>query len=155
MPELRWNSPAIMEALVARAPFSVSNFLATTEPTAYDQLGHLPQSFRNKLGQQLIDCRVTYVVYSYETPIAWVVDGHTVVIPDVRYSLTTGKHQKLVREHLGTPAGSVKYTVTWDHKGETHDSICDTEEDRNARIVELVLSGMQNVRIETNEKGSI
>ena len=148
MSELRWNSPAIMQALATRAPFVVTNFMATTQPTEWDTMGQLPPSHRAGLKQHLIDCRVTYVVYSYQTPIAWVVDGHTVVIPDVTYSLTTGRHQKLVREYLGTPASLVKYTVTWDHEGKTHDSICDTEADRNARIVELVLSGMQNVRIE-------
>ncbi len=154
MPTLRWNSPAIMQALIARQPFAVTNFLATTEPTQWDTMGQLPSSYRHGLEQHLTDCRITYVVYSYQTPIAWVVDGRDVVIPDVVYSLTTGRHQNLVRASLAIPAGVVKYTVTWDHKGETHDSICDTEADRNARIVELVLSGMQNVRIETNGKGS-
>ena len=35
----------------------------------------------------------TYVIYSYETPIAWrTVDGEWVISPE-RYSRTTGRHQ--------------------------------------------------------------
>lgn len=43
---------------------------------------------------------ISYVVYSYATPIAWVrADGET-VIPDVSYSLTTSRHQGLCRAWL-------------------------------------------------------
>lgn len=43
---------------------------------------------------------VTYVVVSWETPIAWVVqkDGQeSVVIPDVQYGPSTSRHQNLAR----------------------------------------------------------
>jgi hypothetical protein len=36
---------------------------------------------------------VEYVVYSYGTPIAWVLKRGDVVIPDVKYSVTTTNHQ--------------------------------------------------------------
>lgn len=39
-------------------------------------------------------------VYSYSTPIAWVLDDGTVVIPDHRYSSTTSGHQSLCRVYL-------------------------------------------------------
>ncbi len=43
---------------------------------------------------------ISYVVYSYQTPIAWVrKDGET-VIPDVGYSVTTTRHQGLCRAWL-------------------------------------------------------
>ncbi|HYJ33758.1 MAG TPA: hypothetical protein VE326_11110 [Candidatus Binatia bacterium] len=45
-----------------------------------------------------------YVVFSYGTPIAWVTIAGSVVIPDVRYSATTSRHQKLAREALSTIA---------------------------------------------------
>jgi hypothetical protein len=144
---LRWNSPAILEALAARQPFAVTNFTATTQPVEGDPMGQLPSSFRTVLEQHLIDCRITYLVYSYETPIAWVVDGHEVVIPDVQYSLTTGKHQKVVRDCLTTPA-KPQYSVTWDGEGCTIDAYYDKEAERDARIIELVKSGATNVRIE-------
>lgn len=38
-----------------------------------------------------------YVVYSYGTPIAWHAHG-TWTVPDVRYSVTTTRHQNTVRK---------------------------------------------------------
>lgn len=36
---------------------------------------------------------VVYTVLSYETPIAWVLESGEVVMPPVRYSITTTQHQ--------------------------------------------------------------
>lgn len=44
---------------------------------------------------------VVYVVWSYQTPIAWVTDGGVVVNSMERYSPTTSKHQSTCRQHLG------------------------------------------------------
>ena len=41
-----------------------------------------------------------YVVYSYETPIAWH-DGNGWVMPAVKYSMTTATHQAITREAIG------------------------------------------------------
>jgi hypothetical protein len=41
----------------------------------------------------------SYVVWSYETPIAWYGDRGW-VCPDVKYSVTTGKHQSAVLHQL-------------------------------------------------------
>jgi hypothetical protein len=43
-----------------------------------------------------------YVVYSYDTPIAWVTLAGEVVIPDVRYSATTSQHQAAARRALAS-----------------------------------------------------
>lgn len=40
---------------------------------------------------------IKYVVYSYSTPIAWALDDNTWVMPKDKYSVTTSKHQGLVR----------------------------------------------------------
>lgn len=145
-PTLRWNSPEIAEALAAQQPFAIANFMATSQPIESDTLGVLPSPFRETLHQALIDHRVTYVVYSYDTPIAWVLD-HKVVVPDVTYSVTTSKHQKVVRDNLVIPA-LPRYSVTWDSEGCTIDAHYDDEAKRDARIVDLVKGGAQNVRIE-------
>lgn len=42
-----------------------------------------------------------YVVYSYATPIAWFIAGSW-VIPHERYSVTTSKHQNIVRNATRT-----------------------------------------------------
>lgn len=46
------------------------------------------------------DAEVTYTVISYSTVIAWVQSDGTVVIPDVRYSVTTSHHQSLCKVYL-------------------------------------------------------
>ena len=67
---------------------SMSGWRCTKAPT----LGSLPKVF-----QDLIDSSdVDYVVFSYSTPIAWhTPDGW--VVPPVRYSVTTSKHQGQAR----------------------------------------------------------
>lgn len=42
------------------------------------------------------DQSIQYVVYSYATPIAWLTSG-VWIIPDVKYSRTTSKHQSTIR----------------------------------------------------------
>lgn len=39
-----------------------------------------------------------YVVYSYDTPIAWVAQDGTKVVPDIGYSRSTGQHQLAVKQ---------------------------------------------------------
>ena len=57
-------------------------------------LGHLPPQFSEEIAL------AEYVVLSYDTPIAWVIDGEKSV-PDVGYSPTTGQHQYLVKHAWG------------------------------------------------------
>lgn len=58
--------------------------------------GDLPHEWREQLNRD----RPTYVVYSYGTPIAWVANrngGKVAVIPLVRYSSSTSRHQNIAR----------------------------------------------------------
>lgn len=61
-------------------------------------LGHLPAKYHASIREAV------YVVYSYDTPIAWVMevqhgaDPYTYVVPNVGYSPTTGQHQYAVLE---------------------------------------------------------
>lgn len=58
-------------------------------------LGHLPRKYHSSARSAV------YVVYSYATPVAWVLEApqngpqnpYWFKIPDVSYSLTTGQHQ--------------------------------------------------------------
>ncbi len=52
-------------------------------------VGQLPKEYQN--GPHSVFAS-EYIVYSYDTPIAWVVNGEWVQ-PEVKYSLTTTKHQ--------------------------------------------------------------
>lgn len=58
--------------------------------------GQLPWGDRAMLRQAEHDGTLAYVIYSYETPIAWRADGDW-VIPDVWYSQTTAMHQGKIR----------------------------------------------------------
>ena len=40
---------------------------------------------------------IDYVVYSYATPIAWHTEAGVWYIPAIKYSVTTSKHQNVVR----------------------------------------------------------
>lgn len=78
---------------------------AVTEVPAF--LGALPPEESEELHQ------AEYVVMSYNTPIAWVIDGQAVV-PDIGYTPTTGQHQYLTAHALGVPfrPGRGRRTVT-------------------------------------------
>lgn len=47
-----------------------------------------------------LESAVSYVIYSYETPIAWRTQDGAWHVPDTRYSVTTSKHQGKVRTAL-------------------------------------------------------
>lgn len=57
--------------------------------------------------------KIDYVVYSYNTPIAWHVKSDTVnewIYPDVKYSPTTGRHQSKIRAVLAAdPVSNLRY----------------------------------------------
>lgn len=42
-----------------------------------------------------------YVVWSYQTPIAWVTWAGSIVVPDEKYSVTTTHHQGLCDTYMG------------------------------------------------------
>ncbi len=69
-----------------------------------DTFGQLPQVWRIEL-KAAYDEFQTYVVFSWQTPIAWRSLRHNAewVIPDVTYSVTTSHHQSLVRVEAHNP----------------------------------------------------
>ena len=94
-------------AIAARQAFIADSMSAewTTSPfrpgddLAFEERGQLMADTRDAEGQQL------YVVYSYATPIAWVLPNGTVRFPAVRYSMTTSRHQGQAARGLDvTPA---------------------------------------------------
>src|SRR5262245_36953851 len=63
--------------------------------------GRLPQEWARKYLADAASPGVRYTVVSYATPIAWVTTDGAVVIPDESYSVTTSRHQGMVRAWLG------------------------------------------------------
>lgn len=83
----------------AREAFKTHGALRAVEGAAGFDLGQLPAEYAESA--QSAD----YVVYSYRTPIAWHVPDTGWVMPDVRYSVTTSRHQSKIATCL--PEGAL------------------------------------------------
>lgn len=84
------KSPAYITNRIA---FKANNFAGYVLPLCSDftpAIGLLPADYLDDLKG------AEYVVYSYGTPIAWYKSSEW-VIPALRYSTTTSKHQNYVR----------------------------------------------------------
>lgn len=64
--------------------------------------GRLPEEFRKEFYSDTHDSERNelefYAVVSYDTPIAWYLQGKGWTIPDTRYSPTTSAHQGIARQ---------------------------------------------------------
>lgn len=67
--------------------------VTTPIPGFVGDIGELPRDWSRIIRDHTPD----YIVYSYETPIAWHSAAHGWVVPSVRYSVTTTGHQGQVR----------------------------------------------------------
>ncbi|WP_075737689.1 hypothetical protein [Streptomyces acidiscabies] len=95
MSKLATQSWAVRRALAARQPFTTHGALSATDQPSYD-VGRLPHWWADLYRSDFVTGRVRYQVYSGSTPIAWVLDDGTVVVPHVRYSAATSRHQGLL-----------------------------------------------------------
>lgn len=83
----------------AREPFTTGGALrGGALDTRYPHTGRLPQPYRkiylDLAGKAYYASKTLYVVYSYDTPIAWFDPfTETWVHPDVKYSTTTSHHR--------------------------------------------------------------
>jgi hypothetical protein len=63
-----------------------------------DSMGRLPEEWRAEIKRSAERGNSpVYAVYSYATPIGWLLQDGTAVVPEVSYSVTTSQHQGLVR----------------------------------------------------------
>lgn len=89
------------EARIAtRTPFTASALKGIIPETTYlarHDLGQLPQMHAEVLLADAASGRVDFIVYSYQTPIAWHSKDTGWEVPDHRYSVTTTRHQNVVR----------------------------------------------------------
>lgn len=88
----------LKEALDALEPFNSSALRGRGGPASGP--GKLPYDWRRRYDDAAWTGRVRYVVVSYATPVAWYDTEEGWVVPDVRYSNTTSRHQSLVRRAL-------------------------------------------------------
>jgi hypothetical protein len=73
-----------------------ADFFIVTDGTP--QWGRLDNEHLDQLRHDLETHGTLYVVYSYETPIAWAPVGGRLYVPDAHYTMTTTKHQNICRK---------------------------------------------------------
>jgi hypothetical protein len=80
----------------SRAPFtnSTGSFRGTEQFASH---GILPEGWRAVLDRDMEAGEVVFYVYSYHTPIAWYLSTGKWVVPPVKYSSTTSRHQTEAR----------------------------------------------------------
>ena len=85
--------------------------------------GELPHEWVDRLSEDLRDndeyrgrdlvSRPAYVVWSYDTPIAWWTDVHGWRVPEVKYSRTTSRHQSRVSLAAAISSGKYPRPTDW------------------------------------------
>lgn len=91
------NQKQAIEAIRHFVPFKASALSGTGSSTT---VGRLVAPWRDDFLVARDRNLLVYVVYSYATPIAWCdVDGAW-TMPSLRYSVTTSKHQGIVRRAI-------------------------------------------------------
>ena len=90
------RSVATAQKIVARKDFKTYGSLSGS--TTRRDVGQMPHNWREDFYDRanFID----FVVYSYDTPVAWHDSKRGWVFPDVKYSVTTSKQQGSVRYAL-------------------------------------------------------
>jgi len=92
----------VVQYMRDRRPFVASSLRGVVaEPMWGESTGRMPRDEADKLLTLAREGRVAYVVFSYATPIGYVLTDGTGVVPAVRYSVTTSKQQTYVRWALG------------------------------------------------------
>jgi len=101
----RINGRETPDAIARREPFQghgsirgkwVTGMLGYMENGA-PASGQLPKEHRAQLRADLNTHGRVYVVWSYATPIAWTTPDGETRVPDVKYSVTTSRHQGYAR----------------------------------------------------------
>ena len=94
MTTTRTSNQKAGDLIASRIGFTGNNLygVVTSFNSVIYEMGRIPQEF----GHQLKTDQPDYIVYSYGTPIAWH-SGKGWFIPNIKYSVTTSKHQNYVR----------------------------------------------------------
>jgi len=105
------------------------------------------QRVRKNYSQLMIDAQISYVIYSYNTPVAWWTHGSSVPYYPTMSSAPghfASVAQAVLKKEVLTPI----YTVVWENaEGKKFLAHYNDERDRDLRIVDLVVAQKaRNVR---------
>lgn len=95
----RQMTKAIHDLMPAQSSTGSLRFIRGT----VDHTGRLSHKMHALYMEAVHNGEVTHTVMSYATPIAWRLAGGTWVIPEEKYSVTTSKHQGIVRVATSAP----------------------------------------------------
>lgn len=102
MPRITDAKADAIRLMIEEASFERSAISGLTcRPDAAPRQEEMPKEAHAKLLADIARGEVTYVVFSYRTPIAWVYRNGAVNLPEIKYSKTTSMHQNWVREAYG------------------------------------------------------
>lgn len=85
----------IRDAVLGLKPFKIGNVSGSCDFNGY---GRLPAEYAAELQEANREGRLKYVLYSYGTPMAWLVEGPNGEVwaqPQVKYSVSTSGHQSV------------------------------------------------------------
>lgn len=136
MPQYRINSPEVATAIENRKPFKTHGSFYGSDWIPGDR-GILPRGWRELYADAYRTGLIDYVVVSYRTPIAWVMHDGTVVIPAEKYSVSTSRHQNVVRESIGQPSTTLHF-ISWKEDGKGRGDAYLTHDQAAHHMVELV-----------------
>ncbi len=91
----------VTAAIEARRAFEQAAMSGRTLTHPVFTSGKLPVEYRDAL-REAVTAGPVYVVFSYETPIAWFAGEAGWTVPAVRYSPTTDGHLRVARAAFGT-----------------------------------------------------
>jgi hypothetical protein len=95
MPQL--NQRDAVHYIATREEFKAS---ALTGSTYSQGCGRLNLQELDKFINELTSDKINFFVYSYGTPIAWHTDAEGWYVVSQKFSVTTSKHQNLVRRAI-------------------------------------------------------
>jgi hypothetical protein len=67
------------------------------------EYGHMVPALGASLAAEIAVEGRAFVIFSYRTPIAWMIRNEGWVVPDTRYSVTTTHHQNVTRTAVANP----------------------------------------------------
>lgn len=79
-----------LDPMIGRESFETHGALSGATRSLWHSYGQLPIEYHESFYGS------TYAVYSYWTPIAWLNEDGVWISPDVKYSVTTSKHQNKI-----------------------------------------------------------
>lgn len=108
----RYTNESIIGAALRGETAETSNGnMSTHDRRPFPYVGRLPKVWAEHMRERHTAGHVSQVIYSYNTPIAWLDDEHGWIVPVVTYSATTStKHQT----HLWKLRSDRRVFLPWD-----------------------------------------